>query len=90
MKCMHRLLPVLIGIYVVVPHRHSCIKVSSFACITGVVLGGAASASLKMLLHRYRPNAYGDPYMWKGPGTAVVNHLSFPSWTSLFLVGTQL
>lgn len=78
---VHRLLPVLIGIYIfaqlVLPHRHSCIKVSSFACITGVVLGGAASASLKILLHRYRPNAYGDPYMWKGPGTAVVNHLSF-------------
>ena len=71
----------LIGIYVfaqlVVPHRHSCIKVSSFACITGVVLGGAASASLKILLHRYRCNVYGDPYMWKGPGTAFVNHLSF-------------
>ena len=78
---VHRLLPVLIGIYVfaqlVVPHRHSCIKVSSFACITVVVLGGAASTSLKILLHRYRPNAYGDPYMWKEPGTAVVNHFSF-------------
>lgn len=78
---VHRLLPVLIGTYVftqlVIPHRHSCIKVSLFACITGVVLGGVTSASLKILLHRYRPNAYGDPYMWKGPGTAVVNHLSF-------------
>ena len=78
---VHRLLPVLIGTYVfaqlVIPHRHGCIKVSLFACITGVVLGGVTSASLKILLHRYRPNAYGDPYMWKGPGTAVVNHLSF-------------
>ena len=78
---VHRLLPVLIGTYVfaqlVIPHKHGCIKVSLFACITGVVLGGVTSASLKILLHRYRPNAYGDPYMWKGPGTAVVNHLSF-------------
>ena len=78
---VHRLLPVLIGTYVfaqlVIPHRQRCIKVSLFACITGVVLGGVTSASLKIFLHRYRPNAYGDPYMWKGPGTAVVNHLSF-------------
>lgn len=86
-----RLLPVLIGIYVFaqlcLPHKHHHIKVTLFACIAGVVLGGVASGSFKILLHRYRPNAYGNPYMWKGPGTTVVNHLAFSKLDLSFPAG---
>ena len=86
-----RLLPVLIGTYVFaqlcLPRKHHHIKVTLFACIAGVVLGGVTSGSFKILLHRYRPNAYGDPYMWKGPGTAVVNHLHFSKLDLSFPAG---
>ena len=86
-----RLLPVLIGVYVVslllVTHRHSKIRHTLFACVAGVVLGGVISGSFKILLHRYRPNAYGDPYKWTGPGTAVVNHLSFSKLDLSFPAG---
>lgn len=86
-----RLLPVLIGVYVVsllfVTHRHSTIRHTLFACVAGVVLGGVTSGSFKILLHRYRPNAYGDPYKWTGPGTAVVNHLAFSKLDLSFPAG---
>lgn len=85
-----RLLPMLIGLYVLaklmLPSENKLIKKSLFASIAGVVMGGVASASCKIILHRYRPNAYGNPYMWTGPGTQIVNHwmfskldLSFPA-----------
>ena len=86
-----RLLPVLVGVYVVslllAPSNHSTLRLTLFACVAGVVLGGVTSGSFKILLHRYRPNAYGDPYKWKGPGTAVVNHLSFSKLDLSFPAG---
>ena len=86
-----RLLPVLIGMYVaslfVVPHKHTVLRLTIFACVAGVVLGGVTSGSFKILFHRYRPNAYGDPYRWTGPGTAVVNHLSFSKLDLSFPAG---
>ena len=80
MEVIH-MLPVLIGTYVLsqllLPRENWIIKRVLFGCISGVVLSGVTSGALKMLLHRYRPNAYGNPYMWTGPSTATVNHLSF-------------
>lgn len=85
------LLPMLIGTYVLshifLPPKNSLIKSALFASIAGVVIGGATSASLKILFHRYRPNAYGDPYMWKGPGMATVNHLQFSKLDLSFPAG---
>ena len=85
------LLPAVIGVYVVslliVPSRHRILRVTAFACVAGIVLGGVFSATLKILLHRYRPNAYGDPYKWTGPGTAVVNHLAFSKLDLSFPAG---
>ena len=86
-----KLLPVLIGVYVVslllVPSKNTILRQSLFACVAGVVLGGITSGSFKILLHRYRPNAYGDPYKWTGPGTAVVNHLAFSKLDLSFPAG---
>ena len=80
MEVIH-LLPMLIGTYVLsqllLPRENWIIKKVLFGCISGVVLSGVTSGAMKMLLHRYRPNAYGNPYMWTGPGTATVNHLAF-------------
>ena len=80
MEVIH-VLPVLIGIYVLaqafLPRENWIIKRMLFGCISGVVLSGVTSGALKILLHRYRPNAYGNPYMWTGPSTTTVNHLSF-------------
>ena len=80
MEVIH-LLPVLIGTYILsqllLPRENWIIKKVLFGCISGVVLSGVTSGALKLLLHRYRPNAYGDPYMWTGPSTATVNHLAF-------------
>lgn len=80
MEVIH-LLPVLIGTYVLsqllLPRANWIIKKVLFGCISGVVLSGVTSGALKILLHRYRPNAYGNPYMWTGPSTVTVNHLSF-------------
>ena len=80
MEVIH-VLPVLIGMYVLaqvfLPRENWTIKKVLFGCISGVVLSGVTSGALKLLLHRYRPNAYGNPYIWTGPSTATVNHLAF-------------
>ena len=80
MEVIH-VLPTLIGTYVLaqllLPRENWIIKKVLFGGISSVVLSGVTSGALKILLHRYRPNAYGNPYMWTGPGTATVNHLAF-------------
>ena len=80
MEVIH-LLPVLIGTYVLaqvcLPQKNWLIKKVLFGCISGVVLSGVTSGALKIFFHRYRPNAYGNPYMWTGPGFTTVNHLKF-------------
>ena len=85
------LLPTVIGLYIisllVVPSKHTVLRLTVFACVASVVIAGVFSASLKILLHRYRPNAYGDPYSWTGPGTAVVNHLAFSKLDLSFPAG---
>lgn len=85
------LLPMLIGTYTLcqlfLPPRNSLIKKSLFASIAGVVLGGVTSGSCKILFHRYRPNAYGNPYMWTGPGVTTVNHLRFSKLDLSFPAG---
>lgn len=85
-----KLLPVVIGVFVVslvLPMKHNILRQALFCCVAGVVLGGVTSGSFKILLHRYRPNAYGDPYKWTGPGTTVVNHLSFSKLDLSFPAG---
>lgn len=85
------LLPMLIGVYtlsqIFLPPKNSFIKKALFASIAGVVLGGVTSGSFKVLFHRYRPNAYGDPYMWKGPSMTTVNHLKFSKLDLSFPAG---
>ena len=85
------LLPVLIGTFILaqlfLPPKYSQIKKALFACIAGVVLGGATSGTFKILFHRYRPNAYGNPYMWTGPGMTTVNHLKFSKLDLSFPAG---
>ena len=80
MEVIH-VLPVLIGTYVLaltfLPRKNWVIKKVLFGCISGVVLSGVTSGALKVLCHRYRPNAYGNPYMWTGPGMTTVNHWKF-------------
>ena len=80
MEVIH-ILPVLIGMYVLsqifLPRENWTIKKVLFGCISGVILSGVTSGALKLLLHRYRPNAYGNPYIWTGPSTATINHLAF-------------
>ncbi len=75
------ILPVLIGTYLLselVLLKHNwIIKGVSFGCISSVVLSGVISGALKIIFHRYRPNAYGNPYMWTGPSMTTVNHLDF-------------
>ena len=85
------LLPVIIGVYVasqlVLHSKHNVLRITIFSCMAGVVIGGICSALFKVTLHRYRPNAYGDPYKWTGPGTAVVNHLAFSKLDLSFPAG---
>ena len=85
------LLPMLIGTYtlsqIFLPPKNSLIKSALFASIAGVVLGGVISGSFKILFHRYRPNAYGDPYMWKGPSLTTVDHLQFSKLDLSFPAG---
>lgn len=80
MEVIH-MLPTLIGTFVLaqllLPKENWIIKNILFGCISSVVLSGVISGALKLLLHRYRPNAYGNPYMWTGPSTATVNHMAF-------------
>ena len=86
-----RLLPMLIGTYALaklfLPPEYKLIKRALFASIAGVVMGGVASASCKIIIHRYRPNAYGNPYMWTGPGTQIVNHWKFSKLDLSFPAG---
>ena len=86
-----RLLPMLIGTYslakLMLPPECKMIKRALFASIAGVVMGGVASASCKIILHRYRPNAYGNPYIWTGPGTQIVNHYAFSKLDLSFPAG---
>ena len=86
-----RLLPMLIGVYVLaqllLPPDCKLVKKTLFGSITGVVMGGVVSASFKILIHRYRPNAYGNPYMWTGPGAKVVNHWQFSKLDLSFPAG---
>jgi len=86
-----RLLPMLIGTYVlaqlILPQDCKLVKKTLFASIAGVVMGGVVSASFKILIHRYRPNAYGNPYMWTGPGAKVVNHWQFSKLDLSFPAG---
>ncbi len=85
------LLPVLIGTFVfsriLFPQAYSHVNRALFACIGGVVLGGVICGSFKILFHRYRPNAYGNPYMWTGPGMTTVNHLAFSKLDLSFPAG---
>jgi len=85
------LLPTLIGTFVLaqllLPPAYYRIKEALFACIAGVVLGGVTSGSFKVLFHRYRPNAYGNPYLWTGPGMTTVNHLQFSKLDLSFPAG---
>ena len=85
------LLPTLIGVYLVtlfiVPSKQKILRLTIFACVAGIVLGGVLSGTLKILIHRYRPNAYGDPYQWTGPSTTVVNHLAFSKLDLSFPAG---
>ena len=85
------LLPMLIGVYtlsqIFLPPNNSVIKKALFASIAGVVLGGVTSGCFKVVFHRYRPNAYGDPYMWKGPSMTTVNHLKFSKLDLSFPAG---
>ena len=85
------LLPLLIGTYtlaqLLLPPENSLIKKALFASIAGVVLGGITSGSFKILFHRYRPNAYGNPYMWTGPGITTVNHFKFSKLDLSFPAG---
>lgn len=86
-----RLLPMLIGTYalarLMLPPESRLMKRALFASIAGVVMGGVASASCKIILHRYRPNAYGNPYVWTGPGTHIVNHFAFSKLDLSFPAG---
>ena len=86
-----RLLPMLIGTYalakLMLPPEYKLMKRALFASIAGVVMGGVASASCKIILHRYRPNAYGNPYIWTGPGTKIVNHFAFSKLDLSFPAG---
>ena len=90
MEVIH-VLPMLISLYVFaqvfLPRQNASVKQALFGCIAGVVMSGVCSGGLKMLLHRYRPNAYGNPYMWTGPGSAVVNHLAFSKLDLSFPAG---
>lgn len=85
------LLPVLIGTFMLaqlfLPPQNSQIKKAFFASIAGVVLGGVTSGIFKILFHRYRPNAYGNPYMWTGPGMTTVDHLKFSKLDLSFPAG---
>ena len=85
------LLPALIGTFVLaqllLPPAYSRIKEALFACIAGVVLGGVTSGCFKILFHRYRPNAYGNPYLWTGPRMTTVNHLGFSKLDLSFPAG---
>ena len=86
-----RLLPMLIGTYIlaqiILPPDCKLMKKTLFASIAGVVMGGVISASFKILIHRYRPNAYGNPYMWTGPGAKVVSHWQFSKLDLSFPAG---
>ena len=90
MEVLH-VLPMLIGIYILsqvfLPRENASIKRCFFGCISGVVMSGVCSGTLKLLFHRYRPNAYGNPYMWQGPGSAVVNHFAFSKLDLSFPAG---
>lgn len=85
------LLPVVIGVYVVslfiLHSKHTILRATVFSCLAGVVIGGISSGMFKLTIHRYRPNAYGDPYKWTGPGTATVNHLAFSKLDLSFPAG---
>lgn len=85
-----RLLPVLIGSFMLaqllLPPKN-LIRKALFASIAGVVLGGVTSGIFKILFHRYRPNAYGNPYMWTGPGITTVNYLKFSKLDLSFPAG---
>ena len=87
---INTVLPVLIGIYVLsqifLPQENASTKRTFFGCIAAVVMSGLCSGMLKLLFHRCRPMAYGNPYMWSGPGLPAVHHpehskldLSFPA-----------
>ena len=80
MEVIHTL-PLLIGLFILsqlfLPREFATAKGAFFGCISGVILSGIVSGSLKLLFHRYRPNAYGNPYYWTGPSTTHVNHLYF-------------
>ena len=85
------LLPLLISTYtlaqLLLPPKNSLIKKALFASIAGVVLGGVTSGMFKILFHRYRPNAYGNPYMWTGPGMTTVDHMNFSKLDLSFPAG---
>lgn len=67
-----------------VPHARSLVRSLIVAdaqiarmfhtAVKAAVVGGAISAGLKMLVHRYRPNAYGDPLRLLGPALTTINH----------------
>jgi len=76
-----RILPALITIAVfaqlIVPKQYELVRHIFFRAVLAQVIGGMISAFLKIIFHRFRPIAYGDPLMFEGPGLQVVNHMAF-------------
>jgi hypothetical protein len=48
-----------------------------FRSTHAVVATGAVSAALKMLIHRYRPLAAGEPLLFSGPSSSTVDVAQF-------------
>ena len=78
---VERILPVLITLAVftqfVVPKQYELVRHLFFRAVLSQVVGGLISAAMKITIHRFRPNAYGDPWWFTGPGLQVINHLKF-------------
>lgn len=76
-----RILPALITVSVfaqiAVPKQYELARHILFRAVLAQVIGGSISAFLKIMFHRFRPMAYGDPLMFQGPGFQVVNHMEF-------------
>ena len=63
------------------------VRTMSFHAIKGLVFGGAVSATVKFLSHRYRPIAYVDPLKWTGPALTYVDHSAFSKLDMSFPCG---
>ena len=62
---VERILPVLITLAVftqfIVPKQYELVRHLFFRAVLSQVVGGLISAAMKITIHRFRPNAYGDP-----------------------------